>query len=81
MSLSSIYFPKNILYNAQLMLFSHLFLLTILDSHRLSHIMFTILSTKFTNELPLFRNSKYYYSRHDIFPKYLFSLLFINVFT
>lgn len=67
MPLSSIYIPKNVFYNAQLMLFSHLFFPTILDSHKLSHIMFTIISTKFTNEFPLFRNRKQYYSRHDIF--------------
>lgn len=42
--------------------FSYMFLLPSLETHRLFHIMFIILSTKFTNEFPLCRNSKHSYS-------------------
>lgn len=43
-------------------LFSNMFLLPTLDTHRLFHIMFIILSTKFSNEFPFCRNSKHSYS-------------------
>lgn len=81
MPVSSICIPENVVYNAQCTVFCNPVLAPSLDTHRMFHIMFIILSTKITNEFPSCRNRKHYYSHVMTIFRSLFSLFFITVFT